>query len=85
MIGKTLFQAVVIGVLSTGLYMVFTKESSVYSHPRQRETRMNECLCIAGIVTTVAMILLLMTGSSEQLALKESSSVSAALNHKAPF
>jgi EamA domain-containing membrane protein RarD len=85
MIGKTLFQAVVIGILSTGLYMVFTNESSVHPDPRQRGNRTNECLCISGIVTTVAMILLLMTGSSEQLALKETSSVSAALNHKAPF
>ena len=83
MVGKILFQALVIGLLSTGIYVVFTKDASHSGNPQTRTDRTQECLCIAGIVTTVASVLLLMTGSSETLVLKES--ISTSLNHKAPF
>jgi hypothetical protein len=83
MVGKTLVQALVIGLLSTGLYVVFTKDAANYGDSPRRSDRTQECLCIACIVTTVACVLLLMTGASEQIVMKES--ISTQLNHKAPF
>jgi hypothetical protein len=74
MIVSTIFQAVVIGVLSTGLYVVFTNGT----HDRR-----HEYICIASIVTIVAALLLLMMQKTDSLVVKEH--ISASYNHKPPF
>ena len=82
MSGKVIFQACVIGMLSTGMYVVFTKNDRVQS-PYQKKDRDKECLCIGLIVTIVSALLLLMTGKSDQLVIKETQT--ASLNYKPPF
>ena len=83
MSGKIIFQACVIGILSTGMYVVFTNTDIVQTN-YQEEDRNKECLCIGLIVTIVSALLLLMTGRSDQLVIKDSQQ-SATLNYKPPF
>ena len=82
MLGKICIQAFVIGVLSTGIYMAFTKSEN--RDPYSQKSRTNECLCIAGIVFGVSVLLLLMTNKSDTLSVRETSG-SRTLNHKPPF
>jgi hypothetical protein len=79
MVGSKIFQAVVIGVLSTGLYIVFTKDNPRYD----RQDRHHEYFCIGTIVTVVSTMLLLMMDNSNTLVIKEN--ISSSFNHKPPF
>ena len=83
MLGKTLIQALVIRVLSTGIYMIFTRTENQGYDPNFQKRRTHECLCIGGIVFGVSVLLLLMTNKSESVVLKDSSPKT--LNHKPPF
>tara|TARA_B100002019_G_C21100161_1_gene513129 strand:+ start:422 stop:706 length:285 start_codon:yes stop_codon:yes gene_type:complete len=91
---KVLFQAFVIGIVSMGLYAIFTKSSQdpvynpqysqdpVYDPQSYENSRKQECLRIGGIVFGVAVFFLVVTNKSQAL-VKESPQPT--LNHKPPF
>ncbi len=81
---KIIFQALVIGILSTGIYMVFTRSDNAEYNPHYQKTRTNECLCIISIVSGVSLLLLLMTNKSDTIAVMEDNRPRS-LNHKPPF
>ena len=84
MLGKICIQAFVIGVLSTGIYMIFTKSENRGYDPHYQKTRTNECLCIGGIVFGVSVLMLRMTNKSAPIALRDIAEPKT-LNHKPPF
>ena len=86
---KVLFQAFVIGIVSMGLYAIFTKSSQdpvynpqSYDPLSYENSRKQECLRIGGIVFGVAIFFLVVTNKSQAL-VKESPQPT--LNHKPPF
>jgi len=93
MIGKIILQALVIGLLSTGVYGVFTRSTrdpyqrglqKHYLREQQRKEKIKEYLYIGTTVTSVTVILLLMTTNRSE-ALVSKAVESPAMNHKPPF
>ena len=86
MIGKILIQAIIIGLLSTGAYSIFTRQThDPYQRAAYGQTKNKEYLCIGGIVTVVASVLLMMTTGSSDALVSTKSVESPAMNYKPPF
>jgi len=86
MIGKILIQALIIGLLSTGAYGIFTRQTNdPYQRVPYGQTKTREYLCIGGIVTVVASVLLMMTTGSSDTLVSTKSVDSPAMNYKPPF
>ena len=91
---KVLFQAFVIGIVSMGLYAIFTKSSQdpvydpqsydpqSYDPQSYENSRKQECLRIGGIVFGVAIFFLVVTNKSQALV---TDAPQPTLNHKPPF
>jgi hypothetical protein len=86
MIGKILIQAIIIGLLSTGAYGIFTRQTNdPYQRGPDSQTKTREYWCIGGIVTVVASVLLMMTTGSSDALVSTQSVESPAMNYKPPF
>ena len=82
MIINCLWKAILIGVISTGVYSVFTKDTQQELY--QEKNRMNEYLCVSGIIISVSFLLLFLTsGSSESIVLHSQNTTQ--ISHKPPF
>ena len=86
---KVLFQAFVIGIVSMGLYAIFTKSSQdpvydpqSYDPQSYENSRKQECLRIGGIVFGVAIFFLVVTNKSQALV---TDAPQPTLNHIPPF
>jgi len=83
MIGSQVLTSLGIGGISTGLYLVFTKDAR-----NPHKDRKNECLCVFTIIMIVAFFILFITsGNSESIVIREmqSGSGGGAMNTKPPF
>jgi len=85
MIGKILIQAIIIGLLSTGAYSIFTRQTNDPYQQGPNQTKTKEYWCIGGIVTVVASVLLMMTAGSSDALVSTKSVESPAMNYKPPF
>ena len=83
MIGSHVLTSLGIGGVSTGLYLVFTKDDK-----NPRKDRKQESLCVFTIIMIVAFFILFITsGNSESVVVREmkSGSGGGAMNTKPPF
>ena len=80
MIGSQLLTSLGIGGISTGLYLVFTKDDR-----NPHRGRKQECLCVFTIIMIVAFFILFITSGSESVVVREMKVGSGSMNTKPPF